>query len=441
MNRRDFIKKTLIAVASGAIPLSSIDFIAEKVHASNTPVASRTTQRIILYFDTHYKLDPERLTAPYDIKTYNETCNKTLIASLSLHPNQAHFIGDIIDYNVAEWDLVKPTINEIKKKFPDIQIYGLMGNHDFLYYKYRSFDNANFPSDLKDEVALKVAAPILPNMSTVSVEGDASLVIANHKMAIISKRVETGFPYNFDIVTAQRINKNTIKFTPPVLHNYSIGDYIRQGWSDTRAIGYFRNAFSNTETHKLTSPSNANYYTRAGNMLFIFISLNHFHPLSQIGWMKMWPDEVEWFKELLEDNYKTCNIIVYTHEPPGADADIGYPPRYNNWSKESVHQFQSICREYHIPLWISGHIHYNWRDASRIYRPTAYGNTTILIGPALLLNNPNEGEFLTIDIEDKSRNLTIKAYSVDSITGELNRAQLQMDGLKLPYPVDFSYKA
>lgn len=445
MNRRDFIKKGILAVAGASVPVGAVELLyPENCSAIPNPHKSNITKRINLIFDTHYRLDPQRAIPPYSIDDYNKMCDRVLTASLSLKPDQIHLIGDIVDFNPSEWRFVESKISEIKRSLPDIGIYGLVGNHECVYYPYHLLMSSTDFYSL-NEVALKLAAPVLANTDIVEIEGDASSVVLNHKMAIVSKKMEADFPFDYDIVTAQRINGNKIGFTPPLSHNYAAVDYVRQGGSNRRAIKYFRNAYHDTETYGMTSPTSASYTTRMGNVLFIFISLNHYHPCPHPNWIKLWPEEVEWFKNLLINN-KDCNIVVYTHEPPGAASDIGYPYVYNDWSKDSIAFFKEVCREYSIPLWISGHIHYNWRNKARIYRPKDYGKTPIVIGPCTLSingperieNGPEDGEFLSMELENGSDTAVIKFYSVNMLTGEIDRTPIRTETVMFPHKTDLS---
>lgn len=446
-NRRDFIKNGVLAVAGVTAPFSALEFLySENCIAIPNLRNPRITKRINLIFDTHYRLDPQRAIPPYSIDDYNKMCDRVVTASLLLKPDEMHLIGDMVDFNPSEWKFVETKIGEMKKNLPNLKIYGLVGNHECVYYPYHLLMSSTDFYSL-NEVALKLAAPVLANADTVEVEGDASSVVLNRKMAIVSKKMETDFPFAYDIVTAQHINGNKISFTPPLSHNYAAVDLVRQGGSNRRAIKYFRNAYHATETYDMTSPTDASYATRMGNVLFIFISLNHFHPSPHPRWIKMWPEEAAWFKNMLINN-KDCNIVVYTHEPPGSASDIGYPPVYNDWSKETIALFKEICREYSIPLWISGHIHYNWRNGSRIYRPKDYGNTPIVIGPCTLSingperikNGPEDGEFLSMELENGSKNAVIKFYSVNMISGELDRTPIRTETVMFPHAIDLSYK-
>ena len=352
MDRRDFIKGAAVLIAGAAMPASARQLVKEP------------TRRILFLADTHYCDDPARNPG----LTWTANSNKNITAALKLRPGQVHWLGDTMDFNLSEYGHVRAMVTLAKKTVPDVHIHALMGNHEYAYYKWPEIMDG-FPDDLPREVQCTLSKPAFKGQDTIRVDEDVSGVVTGHKLLMVGCP-EDAFPPRFDIMTVKGADAKgkTITFTGPLAHDYSIGDFARQGWSNSRAINHFRAAFAGTNAFDSTTPVSTKYSYRTGNTLFIFLGTDQYHPQSAVN-----PElycgplsqaDLNWLEDVIADNHNTCNIIMQTHINPAPGSDIGTADWHDSlcqYEPGVQARFKSICRKYRVPLWMFGHVHANWR--------------------------------------------------------------------------------
>lgn len=394
----------------------------------NRPV--RDAYRVAFCADTHFCDDAARRSA-YGMGVKSA---QNVAALGNKNPDAYHHLGDIVDYMPSEWEEAGATLD-------GLNLYACLGTHDYDIYRHAIATAAGFPSDLWDEVALTLASPVTGGTTdTITVSEAVTDVVVGHGLLIMGDILDQASG-TYELLTVDSVNTGakTITFTGNVVNSYSAGAIVRQGYSNQRGIDYMLAALSNTPTL-----ATRNFYT-VGNLLFIFLSLDRWHPDASGFSRNLWAaNDLDWLEAVVAagdaNNY---NIIINTHMAPSAETGTyDWEPSIVYWPESTQARFKAICANYTVAMWCSGHAHTSQvagdGQTNLTNGVSGWGNTYFYSAPATFQQYADyewQGSFL--NFYDGSSTAVLKHYHIDS-DGNIDADPFRTQNVTLPYAVDLT---
>lgn len=372
----------------------------------HTPLAF---SRVAFLSDAHAVVDAKDRNIQWNENT--KTRIRSLFFSEKLRPDHIIWLGDMIDFLPAEWRIVETWVNWIESNYK-VNQYGLMGNHDYVYYNYPEIQG-RFNRGLNNR--LVVNGEIESNLSRSSSAGDKKLYVNNASDFLVNREVILIQTPDFDdknkfqigVIGAINKKENSITLKSPVENSFSKNTTaVRQGFSERRGISSFKKAFSKTKSKDTKSV----FYI--GNTVFILLSMDAWFSqnLESKGQLITASDMV-FLERQLQKHQKTHNIVVVMHELPDDGASLGGmhdPNKVIEFDRPTRKKLRSLVKRYEVAAWVSGHTHPNARTDVVNHHD---GTTTFILSPSVGTNT--EGQILILDLVQGEKKLRFQYWSVD----------------------------
>lgn len=374
---------------------------------------SSKNARIVFLSDTHAVVDSKDRDINWNKNTFTRI--KSILSNQNLKPTHIVWLGDIIDFMPEEWEIVKIWIDFISENSNAIQ-YAVMGNHDYNYYDYpeafyKFYTSKNNSYYLGNSIEDHLISNI--NVGDISFKvNDAGKFLIGYNIIIIEKPgSNTQNNYIVGTVKSIDVNNNIINLEKPITRNFSNNDTtVRQGLTESIGINYFLNTFKNTKTQNTKDV----FYVEKN--CFILMSMDNFFNRDIEGKSRAISEsDFIWFEKQLMSCSNKYNIIVVMHELPQSGNLLGgiYDPNdvidYDEYTRK---KFKQLINKFHITAWVSGHNHPDVRNGI-VNSIINYGNSTtnFFISPSLGTNS--EGQVLVLDIDNDSKLLNFRYWSID----------------------------
>lgn len=369
----------------------------------------KNEMRVVFFSDAHAVVDDKDRNVQWNINTLSRI--KSALTEQALMPSIVVWLGDMIDFLPAEWEIVQTWIDFVGGH-RRISQYGVMGNHDYLYYNYpeilgkfnRSLKNNNY-IDHEIESTLSFEASV----GDVSIRVvDASAFLAGHEIILIeTPDHDHNNKFWSGVVRKVNVQEGQIVFESPLTKAFSVkSTAVRQGFSENRGVSSFLKAFKNTKSQDTKG------VFFVGNTCFILLSMDRYfkRDFSARG-----PLITEQDMLFLEQNllaYKnTHNIIVVMHELPDSGSNLGGlfdPSDSTEFDDPTRLWLRKIIKDNSATAWVAGHTHPNARTDSVHYSD---GVTNFFLSPSI--GTSEEGQLLYMDLQSGSEFYSFKYWSLD----------------------------
>ena len=394
---RSLIHVLLSGLAAASLLAPSPDR-AESAHA-----------RVVFVSDTHASVDAKNRDPRWAANS--STRLDQLFADDRTRPTHLVWLGDIIDFLPAEWDIARSWVARIQRGHPSVKQYAVMGNHDYFYYPYPAimgkFNSSRTPGYLSTETESFLRAPVKAGDTRLLVT-DARRFLPGRQILLIRTPDRDGSsPFQIRVVKAVDAAQQAVDLTEPANVFQAGSTAVRQGFTERRGIAAFLSAFSGTETRDTKG------VFLIGNTCFIRLSMDRwFDRDTSTHKSRAIPDEdLRWFETQLAKYSRTHNVVVLTHELPESGKVLGGlhdPNDATDLAQSTRDRLMALIRRYPIAAWISGHTHPNARtDAVSSTNPSA----SFLLVPSLGMCP--EGQALVLDLHAGATALDFQYWSTD----------------------------
>jgi hypothetical protein len=333
----------------------------------------------------------------------------------SLSPNYLVWLGDIIDFLPAEWDIVKTWVDWVKTNYPGTEQHALMGNHDYLYYDFPDVYD-KFLDILPNEIETHLRAQAVRGQKILTVKNTDAFIVGKSVIVIQTPDYDTSNKYFVSHIAAIDSAANTITLRDELNHTFMPNTTaVRQGYSNARGIKKFLATFSGTKT------TSTKHVFTVGNTVFIMLSMDNFYSGQSIKDKyinTISPEDLDWLERTTAKYHQTHNVIICTHIAPDKGSEIGGlhdwgSPTLSIFSPEIKNRFRLIAANYKVAAWVMGHAHPNARKDTVSGKNTdIWGSTTFLLCPSLGMGS--EGQIISVDFANGGTILDFKYWSTDT---------------------------
>jgi metallophosphoesterase superfamily enzyme len=368
-------------------------------------------RRVMFIADTHASVDEKDRSLTWGVNSFSRLQS----AFKLLSPNYLVWLGDMIDFLPAEWDIVKTWVDWVKINYPGTEQHALMGNHDYLYYHFPDVYD-KYLDILPNEITTSLTAKTVKGQKILNVKNTGAFIRGKSVIVIQTPDYDASNKYFVSHIAAIDSAAKTITLHDKLNHTFMPnGTEVRQGYSNARGINKFLAAFSGTKT---TSTKHA--FT-VGNTVFIMLSMDNYYSgqsINDVSINAISREDLDWLERTTAKYHQTHNVIICTHFPPDKGSEIGglrdgKASTLNRFSPEIKNRFRLIASNYKVAAWVMGHVHPDARTDKVSGRNTdVWSSTTFIMCPSLGMGS--EGQLISVDFANGGTILDFKYWSTDT---------------------------
>lgn len=365
---------------------------------SNCAYVYADAARIVFISDLHACVDSKDRSLTWNENSFGRI--KKIMNDDTIRPTYLIWMGDIIDFVPAEWDIAKTWVQWVANTYPKTEQYAIMGNHDYIYYDYpeilsrfnlsykKGYRATETETNLTSVVHTGDTIIHLENAEDFIAESDLILIIEPAKINETTFHVSKVKKVNKDVHTIEIYDPSPVEFP---LNTTS----VRQGYTEKRGIKSFLDTFSGTQTKATKSAFTIK------NTRLILISMDSYYMFGEdsktVGISK---EDFEWLEHEIKTYNKDHNIIIVSHELPESGAALGnlYDPNDTTGFNAAMRKkLMALASTYQITAWIAGHTH---PDARHNSIHSIIEGTHFFLVPSLGMGK--EGQALVLNINNDS---------------------------------------
>lgn len=316
--------------------------------------------RIVFFSDAHAVVDGKDRDVRWGTNTQNRI--KSVLSEQALLPSTVVWLGDMIDFLPAEWEIVQTWIDLIGEH-KNINQYGVMGNHDYLYYNYpeilgkfnRSLNNKNY---LDREIESNLSSMASAGDVVLQVENVSEFLVGRELLLIEVPDFDHNNKYWYGVVQEVKEREKQIVLQNPLTRDFAAkSTAVRQGFAEQKGIASFLKVFNSTKSQA----SKSVFFV--GNTCFILLSMDRYfkRDLSARGPL-IAEEDMLFLERNLQTYQDTHNTIIVMHELPDRGANLGGlfdPADATEFDDVTRSWLRSMVKKYRSTAWVAGHTHPN----------------------------------------------------------------------------------